>query len=46
MAGTVINLLDDTHERQRMSEKSREQALKFSWFDVMKQLETVYSAIA
>ena len=46
MAEAVLNLLDKPQERQRMSEESRVQALKFSWPNVMEQLSSVYNAIA
>jgi glycosyltransferase involved in cell wall biosynthesis len=46
MAEAVINLLNDPDERQRLSKKSREQALKFSWPEVVRQLESVYNTIA
>jgi glycosyltransferase involved in cell wall biosynthesis len=45
MAQTITALLDENGERKKMSEKSREQALRFSWFEVMKKLETVYSSL-
>ena len=45
MAEAALNLLDDPVERQRMSAKSREQALSFSWINIMKKLQTVYEAV-
>jgi glycosyltransferase involved in cell wall biosynthesis len=46
MAEAVLDLLDNPLERQRISERSREQALSFSWNNIMKQLQTVYEAVA
>jgi glycosyltransferase involved in cell wall biosynthesis len=46
MAESVLHLLDDPLERQRMSEQSREQALRFSWPKVIQQLQAVYEAVA
>jgi glycosyltransferase involved in cell wall biosynthesis len=46
MAEAVLNLLDDVPERHRIAEKSREQALKFSWPKVVAQLQSVYEALA
>jgi glycosyltransferase involved in cell wall biosynthesis len=46
MAETVLGLLDAPTERARMANKTREHALKYSWFEVMKQLEKVYAEVA
>jgi glycosyltransferase involved in cell wall biosynthesis len=46
MAEAVLSLLDDRSERQRLSEKAREQALKFSWPKTVEQLQSVYAAVA
>ena len=46
MAEAVLNLLDNPQERQRLSERSRERSLSFSWINVMKQLQTVYERVA
>lgn len=46
MAEAVIDLLDDPAEREKMSKCSREQACKFAWPAVVKQLQSVYTAIA
>lgn len=46
MADAVIQLLDAPDERKMLSEKSRDQALKFSWPEIMKKLEIVYTAIS
>jgi glycosyltransferase involved in cell wall biosynthesis len=46
MAEAVLNLLDAPSERQKMSERAREQALKFSWPRVVRQLALVYAAVA
>ena len=46
MAESVFNLLDDPLERHRMSILSRQQALKFSWPKVIKQLQSVYAKVA
>jgi glycosyltransferase involved in cell wall biosynthesis len=45
MAETVVELLGEPSELERMSERSRAQALKFAWPDVIKQLDTVYQAV-
>jgi glycosyltransferase involved in cell wall biosynthesis len=45
MAEAAINLLDDPLERERMSAQYREQALSFSWINVMKELKTVYEEV-
>lgn len=45
MAESIVDLLDADGERKKMSKKSREQALGFSWFEVMKKLEVVYSSL-
>jgi glycosyltransferase involved in cell wall biosynthesis len=45
MAEAVIDLLSRPDERLRLSEKSRQQALKFSWPKVVKELGSVYSAV-
>jgi glycosyltransferase involved in cell wall biosynthesis len=46
MAEAVLDLLNDQTERQRMSERLREHALRFSWPEVVKQLNSVYLAVA
>lgn len=46
MAQVVLDLFDSPHEREVMSEKSREQAIKFYWPDVARKLQDVYSAVA
>jgi glycosyltransferase involved in cell wall biosynthesis len=46
MAEAVIDLLNNPAERQRLSKKSREQALKFSWPTVVQQLVSVYNKVA
>ncbi len=45
MAETVLDLLNDPLEQQRMSEQARVQALKFSWPKVVKQLQSVYEIV-
>lgn len=46
MAEAVLNLLDAPAERQKMSAQAREQALKFSWYRVLEQLDAAYAAVA
>lgn len=46
MAEAVLNLLDDSPGRQKMSEKARAQALNFSWLKAVEQLRSVYEAVA
>ena len=46
MAEAVIELLSNPDERQRLSKQSREQALKFSWPNVVQQLKSVYHKVA
>lgn len=46
MAEAVLNLLAAPSERQRMSEQARKQALRFSWPQVVEQLDTVYASVA
>ena len=46
MADMVLQLLDEAKERQKMSIKAREQALKFSWPTVVDQLKEVYDFVA
>lgn len=45
MAEAVLELLDDPVKRQKMSQRAREQALKFSWPTVVEQLHSVYTAV-
>lgn len=45
MAEEVLNLLGDSHRRQKMSEQARQQALNFSWPRVVNQLRNVYEAV-
>ena len=45
MAEEVMNLLDQLDERKKLAENSRKQALKFSWPAIVKQMDTLYSAI-
>lgn len=45
MAETVLSLLDDFAQRERMALQAREQALKFSWMTVIEQMKAVYAAI-
>jgi glycosyltransferase involved in cell wall biosynthesis len=45
MAEAVLSLLDEPVDRARMSEQAREQAVKFSWPKVVKQLQSVYAAV-
>ena len=45
MAEAVIELLDECEKRRKMALKCREQAEKFSWVEVMKQLNSVYEKI-
>lgn len=46
MTDTVLDLLDDDSERERMSKAAREQALKFAWPCVLDRLDEIYAAIA
>ena len=46
MAKTVLGLLEEQKVRQRMAEKAREHAQKFSWPKVADQLLPIYEAIA
>jgi glycosyltransferase involved in cell wall biosynthesis len=46
MADAVLNLLEATLDRQRMSICAREQAEKFSWPLVTAQLDSVYKKVA
>jgi glycosyltransferase involved in cell wall biosynthesis len=46
MAETVLELLDEPQERRRMGEKSRERALQFDWPGVVRQLQSIYTAVA
>lgn len=46
MAEAVLCLLDNPSERQKMSEKAREQACNFSWPNAVQQLQSVYEAVA
>ncbi|MCB0193219.1 MAG: glycosyltransferase family 4 protein [Anaerolineae bacterium] len=42
MSDTILSLLESPADRQIMSEQARVQALKFSWPNVIKQLNSVY----
>jgi glycosyltransferase involved in cell wall biosynthesis len=46
MADTVLGLLDNPSERQRMSTGARIQAEKFSWPKIIDQMQKVYTAVA
>jgi len=46
MAEAVQSLLDNPLELQKMSKNAREQALKFSWPEVVGRLDSVYAAVA
>jgi glycosyltransferase involved in cell wall biosynthesis len=46
MAQEVLDVLDDAVRRQAMSEQARQEALKFSWPEVIRKLQSVYEAIA
>jgi glycosyltransferase involved in cell wall biosynthesis len=45
MAETIVELLEEPGQRQKMSEVARRQALKFAWPDIIKQLDTVYQSV-
>jgi glycosyltransferase involved in cell wall biosynthesis len=45
MAYTILELLDAPDELRRMSEKATKQAAQFSWPNVVKQLDEVYSSL-
>lgn len=46
MADTVLELLNEPQERQRMAEQARRHALNFSWPNVVAQSQAVYQAVA
>lgn len=46
MADAALDLLEDFDERKLLSERSREQALKFSWPVVTGQLESIYAHLS
>jgi glycosyltransferase involved in cell wall biosynthesis len=46
MAETVVGLLDDPKTCQDMAAGARQHVLKFSWHEVMKSLEKVYTAVS
>lgn len=46
MAEVVLSLLDDPAQREKMALRAREQALKFSWLNVIEQMKVVYAEIS
>lgn len=45
MANAVLTLLDDVGMRRILSTTARQEALKFSWPQIYKQLQTVYQSL-